>query len=43
MSWYELSHELGVAKGRVVTNVEKPKELMVVGHLDEIAEKWSIA
>ena len=38
MSWYELSHELVVAKGNVVAIVENPKELMVVGHLDETTE-----
>ena len=43
MSWYELLHELMVAKGRMVATVEKNKELMAIGHLDEIIKRETIA
>ena len=43
MSWYELLHEPMVAKGHVVSTMEKPEELMSVGHLDETIERESIA
>ena len=43
MSWYELLHELVVAKGRLVATVEKPEEMMAIGHLDETAVRESIA
>ena len=43
MSWYELSHEPKVAKGCVVSTMEKPEELMAVGHSDKTVERESIA
>ena len=39
MSWYELPHEPIVSKGHMVVNVEKPKELMSIEHLDETIER----
>ena len=43
MSLYELLHEFVFAKGHVLATVEKPEELMVIGHLDETVERESIA
>ena len=39
----EAQHEPMVAKGRVVSTMEKLKELMLVRHLDETVKRESIA